>query len=230
MDIFYLSGTSNSDGLEILMGDALLSPAHLYLNPDTDATPPLQNARAIAAMLWQPLSISWRQAPHIRAKAFFEDATGPGFSLPGCNLCVSDHARIELTPYLKDQATFLPINIRGAPQTYWVLYVTRYYDKIDLSNSKVRIPSAYISDRRLELREPAFYESEELSQLHVFRVRGTSEYVPFALGDFATEKFRSLVSAIGLGGFSFMRATATARRMAVGEPPVLMSKGKRYSV
>jgi hypothetical protein len=148
--------------------------------------------------------------------------------LPGCNICVSENARKKLEPELGDQTMFLPIEVVGAPMPYWILYVTRYYNGIDLRRSRLKVPSASIADRRKELRQPAFIDSAELDGLYLFRVAGSQEFTPFALGDFATHRFLDLVSDLKLGGFSFLPARAPEEPVPPGEPPMLVSAGPRY--
>jgi hypothetical protein len=227
MDIFHLSGTGNSQSLELSMCENLDRSPFEYLNPDLDVAP-ASIARVHAAARWTGLTIESKQAIGVRGKPYFEDATGPGFSLPGCTLCVSDRARNLLAPALRTQAIFLPIDIRGAPTQYWILYVTAFYGAIDTQRSYLRDAPSYVKDRRKELRTPVFLDSPELQSLYVFRVPGTATYVPFALGDFATQRFLDLVNEQGLGGFGFIRLRAKGEPLRPAESPVIVSKGPIY--
>lgn len=227
MDTLHLSGVGSSKGLVISMAEALHNPAYAFLYPDVAGqSQPADRSRAAAR--WNGLTIAPLRASDPKATAFFEDATGPGFSLPGCTLCVSERVRDALGPALEGQAVFLPIEIRGAPEKYWIFYVTNYYTGIDLHRSVFRDAPSYSQDRRRELRSPVFVETPELKELLVFRVPSSSEFVPFALGDFATQRFKDLVIEAGLSGFSFIRVRGKGELLRPGEPAVFTSKGPKY--
>jgi hypothetical protein len=210
------------------MGDPFAYERFQYLDPDPSLYSVDQQARSRAAESWSGIEVRAAQSPHHRSKAYFQDALGAGFFLPGCGTCVSDHARAKLESDLGDQARFLPISVIGAPMPYWILYATRYFDGIDLDRSRVRAPAEYIADRRLELREPYFPATSELEELIIFRVAGTKAYVPFALGDYVTQRFLELVRKHNLGGFSFARVRPYREPLAPDEAPILISRGPRY--
>jgi hypothetical protein len=200
---------------------------HWYLFPDADLVAPDPGARRNAAAKWAGMTVFASQDKSSRSKAFFEDAIGPGFSLPGCTLCVSETARRVLEPAVGDQAAFLPIEVVGAPMPYWILYVTRFYDGVDLRKSRLKVPSTAIADRRQELRDPVFLNSRQLEELYLFRVTGTHEFTPFALGDFATQRFLDLVVTQKLGGFSFLPVRA-ADPVPFDETKMIVTAGTRY--
>jgi hypothetical protein len=202
MEIYDLSGTANSRGLAILMGDSFDQEQYAFLNPDIESNPTSRRRRD-AAQQWKGLRAWCGQALDSRATPFLEDATGPGFFLPGCSICVSENARVALLPHLADQVLFLPIDLVGAPQQYWVLYATEYSGELDMQRSQFRGAPSYVQDRRRELRRPVFLSNPLLDNLYIFRVPGNDDYVPFAQGDFATKRFFDLVVSLGLSGFGF---------------------------
>lgn len=227
MEIFDVSGIGSSKGLAISMGDDFLPSNYYFLDPDIEPNP-LPSARFDAAKKWQSLRIQSMPAVGRRAKPYFEDATGPGFYLPGCSFAVNDYARAKLEPILGDQVIFLPLEIAGAPCNYWVFYVTHYYGGVDLERSRFRAAQSYSEDKRKELRDVIFLDSPKLRELFVFRVPGTAEYFPFALGDFATRQFFDLVHDLKLGGFHFVKVIGKGEIIDPTVPPVLVSKGAKY--
>lgn len=225
MQVFSV-GAESARGLDISTINLTEYERHWYLLPDTSLTAPDHEARVMAANAWKPLRLKAAQSEDFKSKAYFQDALD--LSLPGCCTCVSENARTKLEPSLGDQVKFLPIDLKGAPMPYWALYATRFYSKVDLSRSRIREPAAYISDRRLELREPYFLDSSELDELFIFRVAGAPEYVPFALGDYVTQRFVDLVTAHSLGGFSFMRLLPHGEVLPPGEARIQISRGPKY--
>ena len=226
MNVFEASAES-SPGLEIVMPVGEPLDDFRYLDPDASLDFADQGARGRAARHWAGMTVLARQAAGVNKKAYFQDALGAGFFLPGCVTCVSDRGMRVLEPHLRGQVSFLPLEILGAPMPYWILYATRFYDKIDIERSSLREAPSYVADRRAELRQPWFLDSPELAGLMIFRVAGAKDYVPFALGDYVTQNFVDLVIAHRIGGFAFTPCHAGGDAALESFPPT-GSSGPKY--
>jgi len=147
--------------------------------------------------------------------------------LPGCELAVSEKARQLLSGPLASEAAFLPVDVRGAPGPYWLLYALEYCGAVDMAKSVFTEPYASALDRRAMLRKPAFEQSANLEQRLVFRIPGSSTFVPPDV-TYATEAFLNLVQKLKLSGFTFLRILSKDRKLQDGEKPVLVSRGAQY--
>lgn len=227
MEIYNLYGIGDRERIAI-SGITLESRDRLlFMNPD-DGPNPLPTARHAAADKWPGLQVFTERGHDKRVKSYFQDAIGPGFSLPGCDVAVSDHARDVLAPILGDHVRFLPLDVVGAPCKYWGFYVTKYYyGALDETLTVFSPPYSSAPDRRKMLRAAAFKPSKELDELFVFRVPGTVDYVVPDI-TYATQKFCSLVTELRLGGFNFLRIYYKGFKLGPSEKPVLTSSGPQY--
>lgn len=199
----------------------------LFMNPD-DGPDPAPTARHAAADKWPGLQVFAERGHDKRIKSYFQDAIGPGFTLPGCDVAVSEHAREVLAPILGDHVRFLPLDVVGAPCKYWAFYVTQYYyGELDEDLTVFKPPYNSAPDRRKMLRAAAFKPSERLDELYVFRVPGTVDYVVPDI-TYATQRFFDLVKEHQLGGFNFMRIHYKGFKADPSEGPSFRSSGPEY--
>jgi hypothetical protein len=230
MEIYHLTGDGEKNGLAItgITLDMVIGSL-AFMNPDSTLNPSL-TARFDAAKKWNGLQVVAEHGLEKRLKAYLQDAIGPGFSFPGCQLAVSNHAREILEPILKDQVLFLELNVIGAPFKYWALYPTQYYSDLDASLCALEPPYDSSTDRRPMMRKVGFKQTERLEQLYVFRVPSTPEYFVFSDATYATQNFLDLVIKHQLGGFTFSKNFQKGFRLAPGEKQVFVSPGPQYSL
>lgn len=229
MEIFKLSGTGEEkNGLAVngITLDMVYGPL-AFMDPD-DAPHPSPLARVEAAKHWPGLQVVAEPGEEKRLKTYLQDAIGPGFSFPGCDLAVSDHAREVLEPVLGDQAMFLNLDVVGAPFRYWAFYATQYYDDLDEDLCVLAPPYDSAPDRRMMMRHAGFKQTERLDHLYVFRVPGTERYTPPYNVTFATQRFLDLVVKHQLGGFTFSKNYHKGFKLPPGDKSVFVSPGPKY--
>jgi len=229
MKIYQLSGIGDRERIAISGITLETCDQLVFMNPD-DGPNPLLTARHAAADKWPGLQVFAERGHDKRVKSYFQDAIGPGFSLPGCDVAVSEHAREVLAPILGDHVRFLPLDIVGAPCKYWAFYVTKYYyGALDETLTVFSPPYSSAPDRRKMLRAAAFKSSKELEELFVFRVPGTVAYVVPDI-TYATQNFFDLVAEHRLGGFNFLKIYYKGFKLGASEEPVLTSTGPEYGL
>jgi hypothetical protein len=228
MEVLKISGSGDKNGLAItgITLDMCLGPL-AFMNPDDAPNPPLA-ARRDAAKKWPGVRVVAEHGQENRLKTYLQDAIGPGFSFPGCDLAVSDRAREILEPILGSQVAFLDLDVVNAGRKYWAFYPTQYYSNLDPELCELSPPYPSAADRRPMMRKVGFVQSEELEQLYVFRVPSTAAYSVFAPGTFATQKFLDLVVKHQLGGFTFSKNFHKGFRLSPGEQQVIVSNGPKY--
>lgn len=227
MQIYELNGIGNRERIAISAITLEVYDRFLFMNPD-DGPNPAPTARHAAADKWPGLQVFAERGHDKRVKPYFQDAIGPGFSLPGCEVAVSEHARGVLAPILGDHVRFLPLDVVGAPCKYWAFYVTQYYyGELDETLTVFKPPYNSAPDRRKMLRAAAFNPSEQLDKLYVFRVPGAVDYV-VPDNTYATQKFFDLVTEHRLGGFNFMKIYYKGFKLSPSEEPVFTSIGPEY--
>lgn len=228
MEIFQLSGTGEKNGLAVngITLDMVYGPL-AFMNPDESVNPP-PSARVEVAKRWPGLRVVAEPGEEKRLKVYLQDAIGPGFSFPGCDLAVTDHAREVLEPVLGDQVLFLDLDVVGAPLKYWAFYATTYYEMIDEDLCVITPPYESASDRRPMVRQVGFRQTEQLEELYAFRVPSTAVYrVPYNV-TFATQRLLDLVVKHNLGGFTFSRNYHKGFKLPPGEKSVFVSPGPKY--
>lgn len=127
----------------------------------------------------------------------FLDAVSYSAPLMGFHTLVSNSAKEKLEPYIKDECAFLPLTLVGAPEQYWVLYVTKIVNCLDMSRSKF----GKFSPRSIRLY---FFHEENISSRYLFRLPGPAHLDYMSTDDFATEAFRALVNELDISGFTFI--------------------------
>ncbi len=229
MDIYTISAIGDQERIAISGITLEVRDELLFMNPDRMRNPP-SDARLRAAEKWPGLQVFAERGHDKRIKSYFQDAIGPGFSFDGCEIAVSEHAREVLAPILGDQVRFLSLDIVGAPCKYWAFYATQYYyGELDEELSVFVPPYGSAPDRRKMLRAPAFKADQSLSDLYVFRLPGTMDYV-VPDNTYATQKFFDLLKEHELGGFNFNRIYYKGFKANPAEGRSLVSAGPKYLV
>jgi hypothetical protein len=126
----------------------------------------------------------------------FNDAINASNSVLGAGIIVSDQAKLELTPHIKHECIFLPVNLTQAPQKYWMMYITNVLDCLNIKNSKfshIRFPPKGVRHYSFDV--------EKLEKVHLFRLPGHFDYLEDR--DFATQRFLDLTRKLGIRGFEF---------------------------
>jgi hypothetical protein len=127
---------------------------------------------------------------------YFNDVINASNSVLGADTIVSDQAKLELAPHIEHECVFLPVNLMGAPQKYWMMYVTHVLDCLDIRNSKfshIRNPPKGIAHYSFNV--------EKLEDVYLFRLPGHFDYLEPR--DFATQRFLDLTRKLGIRGFEF---------------------------
>jgi hypothetical protein len=156
----------------------------------------LECRKTVQIANWTSIEIKWSPPDDARRKVKFSHAMGlPG--IRGFHTVVSEEARRILEPYVAGECIFLPVSVPGSGSNYYILYVTRLIDCLNLERTKFgRIASSGL---------PATISIQKLNCENVdgfiFRLAGGRGY-QFDY-DFATDKFVDLVTERKLSGFRF---------------------------
>lgn len=131
------------------------------------------------------------------------DAINGMSSWNGGDLFVSQRAMEKLLPYVREECEFIPAEIEGAKQPYYLLWVTKLIDALDYERSALQdVPWAEADGTRLKrVRDFSFHESV-LRGCLLFRLpgKGLSED---CLKNFCTDDFVELVKQLEIDGFTF---------------------------
>lgn len=148
----------------------------------------------------------WSEIPLQLYKGFTTDKTGQSTlfldAINACNvvqgaeIIVSNSAKNKIEDYVKGECIFLPVNLLGAPQKYWLLYVTNILDCLVIKDSKLH-------KNRYSPKSVRHYSFDEkkLENTYLFRLPGHLGYLEDK--DFSTSCFLNLVKNEEIRGFEF---------------------------
>lgn len=126
-----------------------------------------------------------------------------GFSaFAGLAMIVSQRCRDVLQHEFPGAAMYLPVEVLGAPQQYWALWVTEVVDALDLEQSQITEIAPTL--KRVSIRQ---YQEDVIANYAMFRlpmVYGESDHV--------TDEFRTIVEKHGLTNFGFWDRTLRSAR------------------
>jgi hypothetical protein len=120
----------------------------------------------------------------------------------GFKTIVSESAANKLAPYLGDECIFVPVNLDGAPQTYYIMWLTKIYDAVDEKRSMI-LDATYPGQKR------AFNVSfflKDIEAKYLFRAPGWKYTAGLLNKDLCLKAFRDLVLQLKLTGFCFYPA------------------------
>ena len=161
------------------------------------------NAREIVPPALSDLKFFSKPSDDHRVKAKFLDAieinsfTPNGGILLGFDCAVSEVARDKLIPFLKDECTFVPIEIQGVPQPYYIMWVHKIYDALDEERSRLG-DDELSPERKRPFR--AVFHLDKIDATYLFRVPQWKYDMDC---DLALKPFRDLVKQLKISGFSF---------------------------
>ncbi|HSI11011.1 MAG TPA: DUF1629 domain-containing protein [Chthoniobacter sp.] len=134
----------------------------------------------------------------------------------GGDLFVSKEAMERLRPHVGKECEFVPAEIEGAAQPYYLLWITNLIDALDRERSVMQDVSRSEPDgtRLKRVQEFCFHEDVLTGHL-LFRLPGKG-FSEDCLKNFCTHEFVELVKKLEIDGFTFN--TAQSGRLIVPVP------------
>lgn len=161
------------------------------------------DARMTVPSALYALKFESRPSDDRRVKARFLDVIGinpftpDGGILLGFECIVSESARDKLAPYLKDECTFVPVELAGAPQPYYILWVHKICDSLDEERSRLG-DDDFTPGKKRPFR--AVFHLDKINATYLFRVPQWKYDMDC---DLALTSFRDLVHDLKITGFTF---------------------------
>ena len=123
--------------------------------------------------------------------------TPNGGVLLGFDYVVSEFARDKLLPYLKNECTFVPVEIADVPQQYYIMWVHHICDVVDEERSRLG-EDELSPERKRPFR--AVFHLNKIDSTYLFRVPQWKYDMDC---DLALKPFRDLVKKLRISGFTF---------------------------
>lgn len=140
-----------------------------------------------------------------RIKPKFMDAIGLSNATPdngillGVSTIVSESARDKLLDFLDGECSFIPVEVIGAPQQYYILWVHKICDALDESRSRLTDASDNMYKNWKRPMRTVF-QMEKITAKYLFRL---PQWKYDMNRDIATPAFRDLVRDQKISGFNF---------------------------
>jgi hypothetical protein len=137
-------------------------------------------------------------------------------SWSGGDLFVSEKAMERLQPHLEGECEFLPAEIDGVPEPYYLMWITKLVDALDREKSTMQAVSWTEPDgTRLKRIHDVVFHKDRLAGRLLFRLPGKG-FSEDCLSNFCTEDFVELVTKLQIDGFTF--STGRSGKLLVPVP------------
>ena len=130
----------------------------------------------------------------------------PFSRLVGFDTLVSERARDELAPHVGSECEFVPAEVRDVPGEWFVMWVTKLIDPVDVDHSKLEVSTWHENGEELLKPRQLRFRSEVAEAKYLFRLSAW-RYLHDA--DMCRPAFIELARSKRLSGFSWIAGGGT---------------------
>jgi hypothetical protein len=160
--------------------------------------PPILHTMKFKCEPWPDRRIKPRFLDVMGLSSLTGDSSKRGGSLRGIRTIISQSACDKLAPYLKNECVFVPTEVEGAPEPYYILWVRTICDAIDENHTS--LARDLIFPNKMRPIRPVF-RLDGVSAKYLFRLPQW-KYITMDC-DLASKAFRDLVKQLNIKGFEF---------------------------